>query len=280
MNYFWRNRSWPIFRWSTEELLPLLSEARKKQGALVSCSGSLDFNEYEDHRINDLIRPLTREKLIVWSQQQDWRSIQGNTEMDPVYIGAEINRLIKWFNKPSIDGLIRAGIAYLWLTSIKPFNSQNEEVAFQMVDLALAQDEKLSLRYYKFSLYVLSDQQKYLDVLEETQKGDLDITAWLKWFLQIYIKALSDSIEKLKGVTQQIEYWKTWKDRTLNSRQRQILQNILDGHIDHITNRKYVSLLKTSAESAKRDLIDLTQKDILIKGAAKGRSTSYFLKKI
>lgn len=280
MNYFWRNRSWPIFRWSTEELLPLLSEARKKQGALVSCSGSLDFNEYEDHRINDLIRPLTREKLIVWSQQQDWRSIQGNTEMDPVYIGAEINRLIKWFNKPSIDGLIRAGIAYLWLTSIKPFNSQNEEVAFQMVDLALAQDEKLSLRYYKFSLYVLSDQQKYLDVLEETQKGDLDITAWLKWFLQIYIKALSDSIEKLKGVTQQIEYWKTWKDRTLNSRQRQILQNILDGHIDHITNRKYVSLLKTSAESAKRDLIDLTQKDILIKGAAKGRSTSYSLKKI
>lgn len=290
MNYIWQNKNWPHFQWNIEELLPLLAEARKKQGVLASSVDLVEFEHSQYNRIDDLIRPLNREKFFTWAKQvavhnEDiLRSTFTVYEMDAAYIPAELNRLVKWFNHSSsvADNLIKAGICYLWCISISPFSTknENEHVSCQLADLALAQDEKSSVRYYNFYSVLKADQQKYHQALHQVQTGDLNITVWLKWFLKIYINALDHSILDFKSYLRKIEYWTAWNTHSLNPRQKKILQSLLDGHEQEITNRKYVALIETSAESAKRDLVDLTQKDILVKGLAKGRSTSYALKKI
>ena len=43
MTYLWQLKSWPVLRWDSEALLPLISQARLAQGKLLTKVGSLGF---------------------------------------------------------------------------------------------------------------------------------------------------------------------------------------------------------------------------------------------
>ncbi|MBC7458537.1 MAG: hypothetical protein H7235_09675, partial [Bdellovibrionaceae bacterium] len=147
---------------------------------------------------------------------------------------------------------------------------------------ALAQDEKINFRRNRVGFSILKEKRSYDDILLKAQGGhDLEITSWLQWFSNMYLQSLLDCEAKVEKNLLAVEYWLRWKDHSLNNRQRKVLQILLEFDAEEeqeMTNKKYVNLTETSPESAKRDLADLLEKDILTRNPGAGRSTSYCLK--
>ncbi len=195
----------------------------------------------------------------------------------------EMKEFIDWFNskEEKLDGLLRAAIAHFWFVTIHPFEDGNGRIARAITDLALTQDESSSKRCYSLSAQISYDRADYYRILEKTQKSGLDITNWIIWFLETFIRA----IEKSKTVIDRAiligGFWKTHAQVDLNPRQKKVLQKMLEsdhhGSTSGMTNRKYVNLTKTSRESAKRDLADLEEKKLLKRNESKGRSLGYSL---
>lgn len=194
----------------------------------------------------------------------------------------EMRMFLKWFNGDSeSDGLIRAAIAHFWFITIHPFEDGNGRIARAITDMALAQDEKLSKRVYSISSQIMTDKKKYYDILEKNQKGDGDITGWLQWFLNMFIKSVENSKSLILKAIFVGDFYKFHAETIFNERQQKVIKKLLE-HLPSdftggLTNKKYVSMTKTSPESAKRDIADLLNKRILLSNEGKGRSTSYRL---
>lgn len=198
-------------------------------------------------------------------------------------VSKEMTKFFSWWNSPEkeLDGIIRAAMAHLWFVTIHPFDDGNGRVARAITDLALAQEEKQKKRLYSLSLQIVKDKKNYYQILEETQKGNGDITKWLHWFLNTFIRSINHSkalIEKSLFIGR---FYKYHTETNLNERQKKVLKKLLDqlpkDFDGGLTNKKYVSITKVSSETAKRDLKDLVQKGILLLNNEKGRSTSYRL---
>jgi Fic family protein len=199
-------------------------------------------------------------------------------------IDSEMKRFIYWWEKDSkqYDGLLRAGIAHLYFVTIHPFEDGNGRIARAITDMALAQDEKMSSRFYSLSASILKDKNEYYDILESTQKSNLDITRWLVWFLKCFSKALDDSHDTILLVINKAKFWQKHAQALLNKRQQKVINKLLDlgpgGFAGGLTTRKYVAMTKTSRVTAFREILDLLNKNILKAREKKGRSTSYDLK--
>jgi Fic family protein len=276
----WQNKNWPRFQWSIETLLPLLLEIRRKQGELTARGFSSHENIYQ---------ALTSEQLFAWKAQgsmpvRSYRNFAVPTSPLPEYLNAEMNRFLRWFNSDDIkiDGILRTSIAHLWFVTIHPFEDGNQRVASLLADRALAQDEKFNFKRNSIGMSILKDKRSYDDILLKTQNShNLEITPWLQWFLNMYLSSLVDCEAQAERNLQTVEYWLRWKDHSLNDRQRKVLQALLQFDAEEqqeITNKKYVYMTETSSESAKRDLADLLEKDILTRNPGAGRSTSYSIK--
>ena len=147
--------------------------------------------------------------------------------------------------------------------------------------MALAQDEKLAVRYYSFSSQIMEEREGYYEVLEKCQKGDLDITAWLLWFLGCFERAITRSDELIGKVLQKSRFWEIHSQTEINQRQRKAINRLLDagqgGFEGGLTTRKYAGMTKTSKATSYREITDLLAKKILIQNPGKGRSVSYDL---
>jgi Fic family protein len=193
-----------------------------------------------------------------------------------------MENFLDWFNlKNKIDGLIRAAIAHFWFVTIHPFEDGNGRIARAITDLSLAQDEKMSKRCYSLSSQISFEREGYYKILEASQKSGLDITDWIIWFLKTFIKAIENSETIIDRAILVGNFWKTNSGFNLNQRQKKVLQKMLEcepqGFIGGMTNKKYVSITKTSPASAKRDLGDLEDKGLIKRNESGGRSVSYFL---
>ena len=195
-------------------------------------------------------------------------------------IDKEMKGFINWWKTKSkkVDGLMRAGIAHYYFVTIHPFEDGNGRIARVLTDMALAQDESLAERYYSLSSRIMQERDSYYDILEKSQKGPLDITEWLNWFLLCYLRALEDSENTISTVLRKAEFWRRHVESELNKNQKKVVNRLLDGFEGDLTTRKYVSMTKTSRATAYRDITDLVQKNILIPNKGKGRSVSYSLK--
>ncbi len=199
-------------------------------------------------------------------------------------IDAEMKAFIDWWEKRSkkIDGLLRSGVAHLYFVIIHPFEDGNGRIARALTDMALAQDESSPKRYYSLSSRIMKERASYYDILEKTSKGPLDITNWLLWFLECYLRALEDSEETISKVLKKAEFWRVHAETELNRNQRKVINRLLgagaEGFEGGLTTRKYVSMTKTSRATAYRDIADMLNKDILVQNKGKGRSVSYRLK--
>jgi Fic family protein len=190
----------------------------------------------------------------------------------------EMKKFLDWFNKDDASDLVlKAGIAHLWFVTIHPFDDGNGRIARAIADMVLARSEDSSQRFYSMSAQIQQERKRYYEILEATQKGTLDITDWLGWFLDCLGRAFERAEGTLAAVLTKDRFWDQYASAGLNERQRQIVNQLLDGFEGKLTSSKWAKLAKCSQDTALRDIEDLVRKGILNKDAAGGRSTSYSL---
>jgi Fic family protein len=190
----------------------------------------------------------------------------------------EMQAFFRWFNADdSMDPVLKAGVAHLWFVTIHPVDDGNGRIARAIADLMLARSERSAQRFYSMSAQIQQERNVYYDVLETTQKGDLDITLWLTWFLDCLGRAFDGAATILASVLRKADFWKAHAGAAFNDRQRAVLTRLLDQFEGKLTSSKWAKLTRCSQDTALRDIDDLVRRGILRKDAAGGRSTSYSL---
>jgi len=193
-------------------------------------------------------------------------------------LNAEMESFLAWFNtEDNIDPVIKAALAHLWFVSIHPFDDGNGRIARAIADMSLARSEESSQRFYSMSAQIRVERKAYYDMLEATQKGELDITPWLEWFLGCLDRAFDGAEKTLAAVFQKADFWQKHTAAKINERQRDMLNRRLDGLEGKLTSSKWALLEKCSPDTALRDIQDLLDRGILTKDEGGGRSTSYSL---
>jgi Fic family protein len=198
-------------------------------------------------------------------------------------IGEEITQFLSWWEASldNTEGLLRAGIAHFRFITIHPFEDGNGRIARALTDMALAQDEMLSTRFYSLSAQIMAERDQYYKILEQCQKGDDDITAWLLWFLGCLERAVKNSETLISKVLAKADFWQRHGQTPMNDRQRKVVNRLLDagqgGFEGGLTTKKYVSIAKTSRATAYREISDLVGKRVLMQNEGKGRNVSYDL---
>ena len=257
----------------------------------------------------DFDRPLTRERLF------DWHAAlfpTGRTGMQRITVGAwrpasagpmqvvfgpvgkervhfeapaaerldaEMRHFLDWFEGgKGIDPVLRAGIAHLWFVTIHPFEDGNGRIARAIADMALARADGMRERFYSMSAQIETERKVYYAQLERQQRGSVDITGWLAWFLDCLGRAIGAAEDTLSAVLYKAEFWKIANRKPVSERQRQVLNRMLDsGFKGYMNTSKYAKLAKCSNDTALRDIRDLVDRGLFVKNPGGGRSTSYRL---
>lgn len=194
-------------------------------------------------------------------------------------VQAEMHRFLDWFNREDgEDPVIKAGLAHLWFLTVHPFEDGNGRIARALTDMLLARGDGSSQRFYSMSAQIRLLRREYYEILERSQRGSLDITSWLQWFLECLMDALEATEETLAGVFRRHEFWLKHQSTPLNDRQRLMLRKLMDRFEGKLNSSKWAKMAKCSEDTALRDIQDLMEKGILQKETAGGRSTSYALK--
>lgn len=278
-------------------------------GAIMSDRNVDGMVEMMIDATSNCFKPLTTERLFDWHAAlfpmgrsgifkitvADWRKdtsgqmqvVSGAAGREKVHFQApdadlielEMNRFVKWFNEENkIDLVIKAAIAHLWFVTIHPFQDGNGRITRALTDMLLAQSDKSTQRFYSMSAQIRIERKEYYEILEKTQKGDLDISEWIKWFLSCLINALIATDKILIKVLLKADFWSRNSKTIINERQKKILNKLLDGFEGKLTSMKWAKITKCSKDTAIRDINDLINKNMLQKESAGGRSTNYELK--
>lgn len=249
--------------------------------------------------------PLTKERLWTWHaglfpsgwsgsgkvQPGAWRTgpmnvISAQLDQARVHFEApapdrvpfEMDRFLEWFeSEGQLDPVLKAGIAHLWFVTIHPFDDGNGRIARAIADLALARSEGSRWRFYSLSSQIQRERADYYRRLETTQKGPLDITFWLVWFLNCLGRAVDSAETAIQSSIAKARFWDGLSGVTLNARHRKVLNLLLDGFEDPLTSSKWAKLTKVSQDTAARDIGELVEHGVLIRNPGSGRSTSYAL---
>lgn len=188
----------------------------------------------------------------------------------------EMKRFISWFNaSDSLDSVIKSALSHFYFVTIHPFDDGNGRIARAIGDMQLAKADKTDLRFYSMSSQIQKEKKSYYDTLEQCQKGPLDISAWVHWYLDCFLRAINGSKSILKSTLGKASFWKQHSDDKFNSRQKLMLNRLLDGFDGKLTSTKWAKISKCSQDTAQRDINDLIDRCLLEKGEAGGRSTSY-----
>lgn len=197
---------------------------------------------------------------------------------DSDLLQSEMKVFLEWFNaSQDIDLVLKAGIAHLWFVTIHPFDDGNGRIARAITDMLLARADASAQRFYSMSSQIRQERNDYYDILESTQKGSVDITKWLYWFLDCFSHALSLTDKTLAKVLHKAKFWENLAYAPINDRQKLMLNKLLDGFDGKLNTSKWAKITKCSQDTAGRDIQDLVKQGILTKEAAGGRSTSYIL---
>ncbi len=256
-------------------------------------------------------RPLTKERLSDWHaalfptgrsglqhiKVGQWRDessgvmqiVSGSLGREKIHyeapdfarIDTEMSRFLCWLNAPcDTDPVIAAALAHFWFITIHPFDDGNGRLARSITDMLLARSEKSPLRFYSMSARIQQERNDYYLVLEHCQKGGLDISAWIEWFLGCLKRTIETAEKTLEKILDKARFWEDHAGQKFNDRQRDIINRLLDGFAGKLTSSKWAKLEKCSQDTALRDINDLLSHQVLIKESAGGRSTSYILGKL
>ena len=196
-------------------------------------------------------------------------------------VKAAMNKFLVWFNNSQpIDPVIKSAIAHFWFIIIHPFDDGNGRIARALSDLLLTRSEQGNQRYYSMSSAICKNRKQYYACLEKSQKGNLDLTEWLLWFLHCLDEALTAAEKSYDTVLQKASFYDKHQKSKLNDRQRKMLNKLFDG-IDGVLNTsKWAKMAKCSQDTAHRDILQLIDLKILKQAPGAGRSTNYVLRRI
>ncbi|MBF8643915.1 Fic family protein [Pseudomonas luteola] len=197
----------------------------------------------------------------------------------------QMDLFIDWFERsrqePGLDPLLRAGIAHFWFVTLHPFDDGNGRLTRALTDLALAQGEQQSIRLYTMSASILDNRNEYYRILESSQKGTLDITAWLKWFLRTLLQSLEQAMARIDRVLAKARFWQSHRTDELSTEQIKVLNRLLDGGTrgfeEGISAAQYKAVAQVSKATATRHLSDLLSKGCIVRLPGGGRSTRYVI---
>lgn len=271
----------------------------------------------EDHYVEGLVdvmldavrncrQPLTEERLFNWHAAlfpmgrsgmykitvADWRKgeepmqvVSGAFGHEKVHyeapasaeVPSEMVRLISWCNTADLSPFIMAAIAHLWFVTIHPFDDGNGRISRTLADMFLARLDIDSSRYYSMSAEIIRNKKSYYEILENTQKGNLDITEWLLWFLECLEKAILRASDTIDRTLQKASFWDKFRTVEINERQRKVINRLWDGFEGKLTSSKWAKICHCSQDTALRDIKDLVTKGMLRPSDESGRSTNYIL---
>ncbi len=254
--------------------------------------------------------PLTKERLFGWHSLLfpngwnnvgritvgDWRKpgkgpmqvISGRPGRERIHFQApseeklehEMQALLLWYNaQVKSDNILKAALAHLWFVTIHPFDDGNGRIARAIADMTLARSDGISQRFYSMSSQIRKERDDYYQILELTQKGAMDITNWMVWFLDCLGRAIEAADEAVTSIVEKVKFWDGIADIPINERQRKVLRRLVNGFEGYMTSTKWSRMTRTSQDTALRDITDLISKGVLIRGPAGGRSTNYQLSK-
>ncbi|MBQ6725045.1 MAG: Fic family protein [Bacteroidales bacterium] len=187
--------------------------------------------------------------------------------------------LLQWINDADSDPVLKAAVAHLWFVTIHPFSDGNGRLARTITDMLLAKADATPYRFYSMSAQIAIERQDYYEMLEQTQKGSLDITQWIVWFVKMVDKAIESSIETISRTLSKASFWENNRHIAMNERQTKMINMLWDGFEGKLTTSKWAKINKCSTDTALRDIQDLVRKGILVRTDAGGRSTGYELVK-
>lgn len=271
----------------------------------------------EDHYVEGLVNvmmdaihnadtPLTEERMFDWHAAlfptgrsggvritvADWRTgpeamqvVSGAMGHEKVHYEAppsskvpeETARLLNWVETSSVNAVIKAAIAHLWMVTIHPFDDGNGRISRTLADMMLARGENGDRRYFSMSAEINRRKKSYYEILEKTQKGELDITDWLLWFCDCLSAAVNRSLDALTSTLKKGLYWERFRECLVNERQRKVINRLWDGFEGKLSSSKWAKICHCSQDTALRDIQDLLAKGMLCASSSGGRSTSYHL---
>ncbi|MBU0744428.1 MAG: Fic family protein [Gammaproteobacteria bacterium] len=252
--------------------------------------------------------PLTEKRLYSWHRvlfprgtsglhkiaDGSWRSreagpmqiVSGHIGRERVHFEApaadrirhEMKLFLDWFNKvKNIDPLLKAGVAHFWFVTIHPFEDGNGRIGRAIADMCLARADGIPERFYSMSSSIEKERKTYYATLESCQKGGLDITSWLKWFLACLSRAIENADKTLEKILYKSNIWRRLSSRPINERQRKVINLLLGEFQGKLTTSKYAKIAKCSQDTALRDMLELIDYGVMVKNPGSGRSTSYDL---
>jgi Fic family protein len=193
-------------------------------------------------------------------------------------VASEMEAFLAWFNgETENDWVIKAGLAHLWFVTIHPLDDGNGRIARAIAVMALARSERSAQRFYSMSAQIRQERGAYYEILEETQKGTMDVTLWMDWFLGCLHRAIDCAETTLGSVRAKARFWDSLRDFRVNERQRTVLNRLLDGFEGKLTTSKWAKVTKSSHDTALRDISVLLERGVLVRNPGNGRSTSYTL---
>ena len=271
----------------------------------------------EDHYIEGLVdvmldavrkcrEPLTDERLFGWHAAlfplgrsgmykitvADWRKgdepmqvVSGAFGHEKIHyeapasrnVPAEMDRLLNWCNSTEQSPFIMAAISHLWFVTVHPFDDGNGRISRTLADMFLARLDEEVARYYSMSAEINRNKKVYYDMLERTQKGDLDITGWLLWFFNCLENAIAKALGVIAATQQKAAYWDRFADMEINERQRKVINRLWDGFEGKLTSSKWAKICSCSQDTALRDINDLIDKGMLRNSGEGGRNANYLL---
>lgn len=271
----------------------------------------------EDHYVEGLVdvmldavrncrEPLSAERLFGWHAAlfplgrsgmhritvADWRKgeepmqvVSGALGHERVHYEApasadvpkEMERLVNWCNTAALSPFIMAAVAHLWFVTIHPFDDGNGRISRTLADMLLARLDTDFARYYSMSAEINRNKKAYYEILESTQKGDLDITEWLLWFCDCLEKAITRASESIGRTLEKAAYWDRFREVPVNERQRKVINRLWDGFEGKLTTSKWAKICGCSQDTALRDINDLMAKGMLRDSGEGGRSANYLL---
>jgi Fic family protein len=300
MTYLWQKPEWPSFNWSSSALLDVLVKARFEQGRLLSLPTSFvhsfEISDSKKSLYQDLLLdklPFSIERLHGWQASLFPTGYSGvkkikiaefrnkdllRSSHPKANLQEEFEKYLHWWIEPPVelDPVLRSAVAFFWFYIISPYEDGNFELASALSELALQEQEKLSLRPYDISIQLEENTELVAQKIENCISGSGNITEWLLLYLDLYITAVRSALTIADKNNAADLFWKKNSSFDLNQRQRKILNHLLDMNVE-MTNREYVEICKTSRESAKRDLAELVRLGLLKLSNKKGRSVSYFI---
>lgn len=194
------------------------------------------------------------------------------------YLADEMKRFLTWVNQnDNSDLVLKSAIAHLWFVTLHPFDDGNGRIARAITNWLLARNEQSAQRFYSISAQIMRERKIYYQILESTQKGNLDITLYLNWFLDCLMRALDETERTIKTILFKSKFWEQHASTPFNDRERLMLNKLLDGFKGKLTTTKWSKLTHSSQDTALRDINHLIALGILTKDLAGGRSTTYSL---